>query len=219
MSSNLDTAINELKQSFLNISASVIENVKISSDILISKDGKEINVVRENDHEIDKKEILLEETCIQIIAMYQPKGQTLRFLIAMIKVNNDLERISDLAVNMAKSVKTLTQYKSDDLFLLNDMVIKVISMLENSIDALLNLDSKKAMHICGLDEEIDLLKHQQREMIMQVMQKNPALSEYYLDIIINGRRLERIADLCTNIAEDVIYIKEGEIIRHRKWDK
>ena len=219
MSSNLDTAINELKQSFLNISASVIENVKISSEILINKDGKEINVVRENDREIDKKEILLEETCIQIIAMYQPKGQTLRFLIAMIKVNNDLERISDLAVNMAKSVKTLSQYKSDELFLLNDMVTKVISMLENSIDALLNLDSKKAMHICGLDEEIDLLKHQQREMIMQVMQKNPALSEYYLDIIINGRRLERIADLCTNIAEDVIYIKEGEIIRHRKWDK
>jgi phosphate transport system protein len=219
MGSNLDTAINELKQSFLNISASVIENVKISSDILINKDGKEINVVRENDREIDKKEILLEESCIQIIAMYQPKGQTLRFLIAMIKVNNDLERISDLAVNMAKSVKTLSQYKSDELFLLNDMVTKVISMLENSIDALLNLDSKKAMHICGLDEEIDLLKHKQREMIMQVMQKNPSLSEYYLDIIINGRRLERIADLCTNIAEDVIYIKEGEIIRHRKWDK
>lgn len=219
MGSNLDTAISELKQSFLNISASVIENVKISSDILINKDGKEINVVRENDHEIDKKEILLEEACIQIIAMYQPKGQTLRFLIAMIKVNNDLERISDLAVNMAKSVKTLSQYKSDELFLLNDMVTKVISMLENSIDSLLNLDSKKAMHICGLDEEIDLLKHQQRVMIMQVMQKNPPLSEYYLDIIINGRRLERIADLCTNIAEDVIYIKEGEIIRHRKWDK
>ena len=154
MGSNLDTAISELKQSFLNISASVIENVKISSDILINKDGKEINVVRENDHEIDKKEILLEEACIQIIAMYQPKGQTLRFLIAMIKVNNDLERISDLAVNMAKSVKTLSQYKSDELFLLNDMVTKVISMLENSIDSLLNLDSKKQCIFAGLMKKL-----------------------------------------------------------------
>ena len=218
MTSNLETAINELKKSFLNISKLVIENVKLASNVLINKETDQINIVKENDIEIDKKEILLEETCIQILAMHQPKGQTLRYIIAMLKVNNDLERISDLAVNMAKSVRTLTKYQEENLFLLNEMITKVLTMLESAIDALLELDTKQAIRICGLDEEIDSLKHQQREKIMDIITKNPKLSEYYLDIIINGRRLERIADLCTNLAEDVIYIKEGEIIRHKKWD-
>jgi len=150
--------------------------------------------------------------------MHQPKGQTLRFIIAMLKVNNDLERISDLAVNMAKSVKTLSEYKEENLFFLHEMITKVLAMLEGSIQALLDLDTKQAIRICALDEEVDTLKHKQRKEILEIINKKPTITEYLLDIIINGRRLERIADLCTNIAEDIIYIKEGEIIRHRKWD-
>ena len=157
MTSNLETAINELKKSFLNISKLVIENVKLASNVLINKEIDQINIVKENDIEIDKKEILLEETCIQILAMHQPKGQTLRYIIAMLKVNNDLERISDLAVNMAKSVRTLTKYQEENLFLLNEMITKVLTMLESAIEALLELDTKQAIRICGLDEEIDSL--------------------------------------------------------------
>ena len=218
MSTNLDTSINELKKSFQNISKLVIDNVKLATEVLIKQDKEKINTVKENDNEIDKKEILLEETCIQIIAMHQPKGQTLRYIIAMLKVNNDLERISDLAVNMAKSVKILSKYQEKNLFFLEEMILKVLAMLENAIQALLELDTKQAIRICALDEEVDTLKHQQRQKIMQIIAEQPKTSEYFLDIIINGRRLERIADLCTNIAEDIIYIKEGEIIRHRKWD-
>tara|TARA_Y100001970_G_scaffold273307_1_gene371331 strand:+ start:631 stop:1287 length:657 start_codon:yes stop_codon:yes gene_type:complete len=218
MSTNLEMSINELKTSFQNISKLVIDNVKLATEVLIKQDKEKINTVKENDNEIDKKEILLEETCIQIIAMHQPKGQTLRFIIAMLKVNNDLERISDLAVNMAKSVKILSKYQEKNLFFLEEMILKVLAMLENAIQALLELDTKQAIRICALDEEVDTLKHQQRQKIMQIIAEQPKTSEYFLDIIINGRRLERIADLCTNIAEDIIYIKEGEIIRHRKWD-
>tara|TARA_B100000427_G_scaffold234668_1_gene197672 strand:- start:2024 stop:2689 length:666 start_codon:yes stop_codon:yes gene_type:complete len=218
MTTNLEISINELKQSFLNISSLVVDNVKLASKSLIDNDTKSIEQVRENDNEIDKKEILLEETCIQILAMHQPKGKTLRYIVAMIKVNNDLERISDLAVNMAKSIKKLSQCKEKDTFLLTEMIEKVLIMLESSIDALLNLDTQQAIRICGLDDEVDTLKHQQRELILECSKEKSEFSEYYVDIIINGRRLERIADLCTNIAEDVIYIKEGEIIRHRNWD-
>ncbi|MBH37781.1 phosphate transport system regulatory protein PhoU [bacterium] len=218
MSTNLEMSINELKTSFQNISKLVIDNVKLATEILMKQDKEKINIVKENDNEIDKKEILLEETCIQIIAMHQPKGQTLRYIIAMLKVNNDLERISDLAVNMAKSVKILSKYQEKNLFFLEEMILKVLAMLENAIQALLELDTKQAIRICALDEEVDTLKHQQRQKIMQIIAEQPKTSEYFLDIIINGRRLERIADLCTNIAEDIIYIKEGEIIRHRKWD-
>ncbi len=218
MTTNLETSINELKTSFQNISSLVIDNVKLASETLINQEKQDINTVKENDNEIDKKEILLEETCIQIIAMHQPKGQTLRFIIAMLKVNNDLERISDLAVNMAKSVKTLSEYKEENLFFLHEMITKVLAMLEGSIQALLELDTKQAIRICALDEEVDTLKHKQRKEILEIINKKPTITEYLLDIIINGRRLERIADLCTNIAEDIIYIKEGEIIRHRKWD-
>tara|TARA_Y100000591_G_C21803607_1_gene683504 strand:- start:660 stop:1325 length:666 start_codon:yes stop_codon:yes gene_type:complete len=218
MTTNLEISINELKQSFLNISSLVVDNVKLASKSLLDNDAKSIEQVRENDNEIDKKEILLEETCIQILAMHQPKGKTLRYIVAMIKVNNDLERISDLAVNMAKSIKKLSQYKEKDTFLLTEMIEKVLAMLESSIDALLNLNTQQAIRICGLDDEVDTLKHQQRELILECSKEKSEFSEYYVDIIINGRRLERIADLCTNIAEDVIYIKEGEIIRHRNWD-
>ena len=218
MTTNLEISINELKQSFLNISSLVVDNVKLASKSLLDNDTKSIEEVRENDNEIDKKEILLEETCIQILAMHQPKGQTLRYIVAMIKVNNDLERISDLAVNMAKSIKKLSQYKENDRFLLTEMIEKVLIMLESSIDALLNLDTQQAIRICGLDDEVDTLKHQQRNLILECSKEKSEFAEYYVDIIINGRRLERIADLCTNIAEDVIYIKEGEIIRHRNWD-
>ena len=218
MTTNLEISINELKQSFLNISTLVVDNVKLATKSLIDNDTKSIEEVSENDNEIDKKEILLEETCIQILAMHQPKGQTLRYIVAMIKVNNDLERISDLAVNMAKSIKKLSQYKENDRFLLTEMIEKVLIMLESSIDALLNLDTQQAIRICGLDDEVDTLKHQQRNLILECSKEKSEFAEYYVDIIINGRRLERIADLCTNIAEDVIYIKEGEIIRHRNWD-
>ncbi len=123
--------------------------------------------------------------------MHQPKGQTLRFIIAMLKVNNDLERISDLAVNMAKSVKTLSEYKEENLFFLHEMITKVLAMLEGSIQALLDLDTKQAIRICALDEEVDTLKHKQRKEILEIINKKPTITEYLLDIIINGRRLEK----------------------------
>ncbi len=176
MTTNLETSINELKTSFQSISSLVIDNVKLASETLINQEKQDINTVKENDNEIDKKEILLEETCIQIIAMHQPKGQTLRFIIAMLKVNNDLERISDLAVNMAKSVKTLSEYKEENLFFLHEMITKVLAMLEGSIQALLDLDTKQAIRICALDEEVDTLKHKQRKEILEIINKNPNIA-------------------------------------------
>ncbi|MDC0036706.1 phosphate transport system regulatory protein PhoU, partial [bacterium] len=90
-------------------------------------------------------------------------------------------------------------------------------MLNKSIKALLELDPQLAITVCSLDDEVDTLKHNQRKAFSETIKKGTENPEYFLDILINGRRLERIADLCTNLAEDVIYITEGKIIRHNSW--
>ena len=101
----------------------------LAVDLLITRNPLLIDQVKQNDKLIDQKEIEIEETCIKVIAMYQPKATLLRYLVSIIKVNNDLERISDLAVNMAKSVKSLSQHRENSLYMLPEMVEKVLNML------------------------------------------------------------------------------------------
>lgn len=217
VTSQLETSLKELNTLFFNVSDLVQENVALAAKALLAKDTTLIDTVKSNDKEIDRKEIHIEESCIQIIARYQPKAHTLRYIIALLKVNNDLERISDLAVNMARSITAMSTYAETNMHVLPEMIEKVLLMLSQSIEALIHQDTKMAMHVCKLDDEVDNLKRKQRDDIKKMMIQKPKQAEYFLDIMINGRRLERIADLCTNIAEDVIYITEGEIIRHRKW--
>ena len=218
MTTNLENHILEIKETFLGFSEKIVNNVQLAAELIKNKDDSRIDTVRSNDKLIDQEEITIEETVIQIIAMYQPKAHLLRYLVAILKVNNDLERISDLAVNMAKSVKVLVKYPDESLYYLIEMIDKVLIMLDMSIKALLEQDSALALDVCKLDDEVDDLKSSQRVEVSKCIQAEPDKVNYLLEIIINGRRLERIADLCTNIAEDVIYITDGEIIRHRTWD-
>jgi phosphate transport system protein len=122
-----------------------------------------------------------------------------------------------LAVSMAGSVKVLAGTNETEAFKLPEMVDKVLAMLNKSINALLSLDPQLAITVCSLDDEVDNLKYAQKGDISQVIKNGTQNPIYFLDILINGRRLERIADLCTNLAEDVIYITEGKIIRHNSW--
>ncbi len=217
MGTYLETALEELKALVENLAELVEENVRLATDAVINNNPLLIDTVKDNDKEIDKKEIHIEEACTQLLAMHYPKAKNLRFVVAVLKANNDLERISDLAVNMVKSVKVLSKSKERETFQLPNMVEKVLIMLNKSIKALLDLDPQLAITVCSLDDEVDALKHNQRKEISEIIKQKTEHPEYFLDILINGRRLERIADLCTNLAEDVIYITEGKIIRHNTW--
>jgi phosphate transport system protein len=141
----------------------------------------------------------------------------LRFLVAVIKINNDLERIGDQAVNIAERVKTMAA-KAPFPFVFDYTVMaeKAQYMLKKSLDALVNLDIDGALEVLRMDDEVDAIKHQAYDKIKQVMEANPDRLGYLINLFLISRHLERLADHATNIAEEIIYLIEGEIVRHGK---
>jgi phosphate transport system protein len=173
--------------------------------------------VIEDDKEIDRQEIDIEEECLKILALHQPVAIDLRYIVAVLKINNDLERIGDLAQNISHNVTRIIEAPvnmrtrhSDLLPIYNN----VREMLKNSLDAIVNLDADTAEKVLLADDEVDRLNREFMRKILDEVKKNPEKA-YVLHRYINiSRHLERIADHATNIVEDVIYLIKGEIIRH-----
>jgi phosphate transport system protein len=173
--------------------------------------------VIKDDKEIDKREIDIEEECLKILALHQPVAIDLRYIVAVLKINNDLERIGDLAQNISQNVTRIldapvnmrTQHCD-----LQKIYNNAREMLKNSLDAIVNLDADTAEKVLKADDEVDRLNREFAREVIEEVKKNPEKA-YVLHQYINiSRHLERIADHATNIAEDVIYLVNGEIIRH-----
>ena len=162
----------------------------------------------------------IEEECLKILALYQPVAVDLRFIVAALKINNDLERIGDLAVNIARKAALLRRRAADAEvpFDIAGMWEKTQAMLRDSIDAMVNMDARLAAEVCRRDDEVDRLKHEIRAGAEERIRREPAKVGPLLRLLAVSRNLERIADCATNIAEDVIYMSEGRIIRHTKGD-
>jgi phosphate transport system protein len=143
----------------------------------------------------------------------------LRFIIAVIKINNDLERIGDQAVNIAERLITIT--KSERLpevyFDYSTMGLKAQEMLRLSLESLINMDLDEAYKVVTKDDEVDRIKHEAYDRIKSAMAENPDKIGYLINLLLISRHLERLADHTTNIAEEVIYLIEGEIIRHAQY--
>ncbi|OQX23779.1 MAG: phosphate transport system regulatory protein PhoU, partial [Desulfobacteraceae bacterium IS3] len=182
-----------------------------------NRDAELAEKIIKADYEIDEIEIEVEEECLKILALYQPVAVDLRFIIAVIKINNDLERIGDQAKNIAQRVKIIA--KREKIEVAFDYVLmseKVESMLRKSLDALVKMDCDLALNVCALDDEVDAIKNEAYDLLKQVMQQKPDRLGYLINLLLISRHLERIADHATNIAEEVIYLVEGEIVRHEK---
>ena len=157
----------------------------------------------------------VEEECLKILALHQPVAVDLRFLIAVIKINNDLERIGDQAVNIAERVEFISQKDpAEFVFDYSIMAEKTQVMLKMSLDALVNLDVDLALKVVLMDDEVDNIKVIAYNKIKAAMAKDPDNLGYYINLLLISRHLERLADHTTNIAEEVIYMIEGDIIRH-----
>ena len=219
MAYRMQKEIEKLKQLILTEVAEVEENVRMSVASLIKYDTKLAEKVIEADLKIDQMEVELEEECLKILALHQPVAHDLRFIIAVLKINNDLERISDLAVNIAERAKFLVTRKRIDIpFDFSAMAQKTQDMLRKSINALITLDTKVACEVCKADDEVDALNREFYNIVKDVIRKNPEYIEdmtHYLGV---SRHLERMADSATNIAEDVIYMIDGKIVRHHVED-
>ncbi|MDO7681530.1 MAG: phosphate signaling complex protein PhoU [Pirellulales bacterium] len=219
MTRHIEHQIAQLKDSILRFGTIVEEAISRSNTALFKQDVDLAQKVMANDGEIDRLEVELEEECLKVLALYQPVAADLRFVVAVLKINNDLERIGDLASNIAKTVSQLTTSGPFNLpEEISIMAKQAEEMVKNSLDAVVQADPDLARQVRDDDDVVDAGRQAVRTLVMQQIKKNPEKVESLLQINSVSKHLERIADMATNIAEDVIYMVEGEIVRHRHRD-
>lgn len=207
--------IAKLKQQMLEMSVRVEEVFSRTIRCVKERDAAAAQVIIDGDRALDIAEVDLEEECLKTLALNQPVATDLRFIVAVLKINNDLERIGDLAVNIAERVLTLADHAEVPLpFDFNRMSGIAQIMLHRSIEALVNLDKGTAYEVLAQDREIDTIHREMYRAASKEMCAKPGQIESLLHGIAVSRYLERIADHATNIAEDVIYLVDGEIVRH-----
>ena len=217
MSKHLRRELDKIKKKMLSLGALVEERARMAVEAVESRDGDIAQKIINSDWEIDEMEVEIEEECLKILALYQPVAVDLRLLIATIKINNDLERIGDEAVNIAERLQVLAKRPPFEfVFDYTPMAEKVLAMLKMSLDALVNLDVDLAFKVIFMDDEVDEIQVQAYQRIKQAIKEHPDRVSYLINLLLISRHLERLADHSTNVAEEVIHLIEGEIVRHGK---
>ena len=207
--------LERLEKQLLTLTAVVEESVQHAIKALNEKDRKLAQKVVENDARINRLEVELEEECLKVLALHQPVANDLRMIIAVLKINNDLERIADQAANISqRAIAVIDCPPIESPLEIGMMAEKTIDMLEKSLDSLINADIDLADTVLELDEEVDTIHANNYVAFKKYIKNNPEHIDSVLNYLTISRHLERIADLATNIAEDVIYLNKGEIVRH-----
>ena len=216
MSVHLKKAIDNLKKELLTLCGMVEDNLWQAVKSIKNRDVKLAQKVIDSDIQTDQMEVNVEEDCLKILALHQPVAIDLRFIITALKINNDLERIGDLAVNIAERSRFLSSQKPIDMpFDFETMAEKTQAMVKKSLDALVHIDCDLASEVCQADDEIDAINRQMYDQVKDQIKQDSENIETLIHLLSVSRHLERIADHATNIAEDVIYMVKGEIVRHK----
>ncbi|MFQ5500155.1 MAG: phosphate signaling complex protein PhoU, partial [Candidatus Zixiibacteriota bacterium] len=219
MTKHFQNEIERLKKKILRLAAMVEEALCEAVGAIGNHDIKMATALIQADEEIDKLEVEVEEDCLKILALHQPVAADLRYTIAVLKINNDLERIADLAVNIAKrTVATSVGEDLDPPFDLRGMLDATVNMVRKSVDALVDRDVDLAHQVRVDDDVVDEFHKVAFAAIQDRICANPDNVGALISLLSVSRNLERIADHATNIAEDVIYLIDGEIVRHRGLD-
>jgi phosphate transport system protein len=212
----MEMELDSIKRKLLELSTRVEEVVQKA---IIAVENRNEDLARQAltaDNPIDEAEVDIEEACLDVLATQQPVATDLRFLVGVLKVNNDLERIADLAVNIAERALFLSHMDPVECpFDYRDMAMKTRRMLKDCLDALIRRDVVLAKKVCAADEEVDAINREMYRALYKAIKADPERVETYLQYLSVSRHLERIADYATNIAEDVVYMVKGEIVRHK----
>ena len=212
--------LEKIKKLILSLGTLVEERVRMAIKAIEDNDAVLAKRIIKSDFEVDEMEVDIEEECLKVLALHQPVAIDLRFIIAVIKINNELERIGDQAVNIAERVGvTAKQDQMEMFFDYSAMGEKAQAMLKLSLDALVKMDYDQAFSVVIMDDEVDAIKEQAYDRIKKAIGENPDKIGYLINLLLISRHLERLADHATNIAEEVIYLIEGEIIRHAQYDQ
>jgi phosphate transport system protein len=202
MAKHFDRELEKLKKKILSLGALVEERVYLTIKAIETKDPDLAKKIIHSDHEIDETEVDIEEECLKILALYQPVAIDLRFIITVIKINNDLERIGDEAVNIAERIQSIAKYPNISFhFDYTEMAEIAAAMLKQSLDALVNLDIDTAFRVITMDDDVDNIQSHAYSQIKQAMRVNPEGMTYMINLYLISRHLERVADHATNIAE------------------
>ncbi|MBC8316947.1 MAG: phosphate signaling complex protein PhoU [Desulfobulbaceae bacterium] len=215
MSRHLQKDIENLKNKIIQMGEIVEDRVYRATLAIIKRDEQMARDIIDHDNDIDVMEVEIEEDCLRILALHQPVAVDLRFIVTVMKINNELERVGDLAVNIAeRGIFLAAQSDVEVPFDIGGMALQAEGMLTRSIDSLVNMDVPLAYRVRSEDDDVDAKNQEMYSRIKDAIPKNPEHINYLLHALSVGRHLERIADHATNIAEDVIYLIDAEIVRH-----
>ncbi|MDB4876160.1 MAG: phoU [Gemmatimonadetes bacterium] len=209
-----------LKQRLLDMSDLATSLLDLSVDALLSRDVNMAEAVVTGDRDLDALELEVEDQAIGLLALQQPMARDLRFIIAAIKVSNDLERVGDHAVNIAQSAQRIAQ--SSTIITpdpeIGDMARRARKMLRDSLTAFVRADGALGREVCRADDEVDAMHNSVFRILVTHMMEDARTITPSLELLLVSRNLERVADLATNIGEDAVFLAEGKQIKHHAED-
>ena len=218
MASHFERATKRLKEQIIKLGQEVELQLKHAIEALVEHDLEKAESVIKGDDVIDNLEVELEENCLKLLALHQPVATDLRFVVAVLKINNDLERIGDLSVSISKRAKRLIELQEKNLpEQILQLADKAKLVLRQSLLALVEVDVEVARKVIEADDEIDDLNRQVYQARIEELKTAGDNAEVQVLFLSSSKHFERIGDLSSNIAEDVIYMMEGEIIRHGRY--
>ena len=220
MDRHFDEELQSVKRKLVEMAALVEESITKSLDALHKKNEEIASEIRATDHNIDDMEISIEDMCIELIARHQPVGSDLRFLIGAIKMNNDLERMGDHSVNIADCIKYVVEGPPmAQITNIWSMARIVKEMLRESVESFVDNDAARAQKVCERDSVVDEMRNETIRILLTYMLEEPEKIGSAIQYLLVAKNLERIADLSTNICEDVIYIAQARVIKHHAEEK
>ena len=215
MSKHLERDLIRLSDRVSELGSLVVDATAKCNVMLQNFDRMIADEIVENEQRINDMEVDLEEECLKVMALHQPVASDLRFLIVVLKVNNDLERMGDQVVNIAERIKHLADKERivADLDLVA-MGQTASSMVSQVMVALVKRDADAAKHILAMDDDLDAMHARSYRVLKDTMQQQPDIVHQAVSYLTISSNLERLGDLATNIAEEIIFMEEGEVVRH-----
>jgi phosphate transport system protein len=217
MSRHLHRDLEALKKNLLDLGAMVEQSIQNATTAFLKRDTALARRVIEGDREVDHAEVRIEEECLKILALHQPVAGDLRFVVTALKVDNDLERMGDAAESIAAralQISALPAFAVPEEF--PQMVTMAKGMTRKALECLVQEDSSLARQVLEDDLAVDTAQRRMFDLLQERMHKNSAEIDAAVLALSTSRQVERIADLATNIAEDVVFLHEGEIVRHKR---
>jgi phosphate transport system protein len=215
MERHRDQELSQIRQTLLRMDGLVEQMIGDAMEALVQRDDARAQAVIAVDQEVDRLEKELDELCHRFLALQQPTAIDLRFLVAVMKMATDLERVGDSAVNMAQAAEVLNQEPPLKPYIDLPRLARIAQeMIRDALDSFVRRDAQLAVRVCRRDDEVDALYKQLFRELLSYMLEDPKTITRALHLLLVARNLERVADHATNIAEDVVYYVEGRDIRH-----